>query len=208
MKKISTFIEALRLHKSTDVVTNPYRDTLVANNLRLYLEQMVYMKGRHVLLVGEAPGYRGCRITGIPFTSGRVFERISHPLLNTLENQLEFSEILAEPTATIVWEYLARKGSTPVFWNAFPFHPHAPGNTASNRSPTAAEVEIGAHYLRVVGAIFEPEIIAGIGRKGQQCASMVFPGKDIIYIAHPSHGGKRAFIAGMNGVFSPGYCAL
>ncbi len=25
-----------------------------------------------VLLIGEAPGYKGCKITGIPFTSGEV----------------------------------------------------------------------------------------------------------------------------------------
>ena len=208
MREIDKFIEALRLHKNTEFVTNPYRDTRVANNLRLYLNHMVHMKSGHVLLVGEAPGYRGCRVTGIPFTSGRVFERINHPLLKTLETQLELSEIVAEPTATIVWEYLARKRTTPLLWNAFPFHPHTGRNANSNRAPTVGEIEIGARYLQDLAAIFKPEIIAGIGRIGQQCASRVFPDKDIIYIAHPSFGGKRAFIAGMNRVLSRKCCAI
>ena len=202
MGAIDIFITSLRLHKSTDYVTNPYRDVRVAANLRLYLEHMVKVRGRRVLLVGEAPGYRGCRITGIPFTSGRVFERIKHPLLNTLGSQLEFSEVVAESSATIVWEYLSRKRTTPLFWNAFPFHPHAGRNPHSNRAPTAAEIDIGAGYLRELGAIFKPEIIAGIGRKGELCAGKVFPDADIVYIAHPSYGGKRAFTAGMNRLLS------
>lgn len=202
MREIDTFIRALRTPESTNSVTNPYRDSRTANNLRLYLEYMMAIAGRRVLLVGEAPGYRGCRITGIPFTSGRVFERIDHPLLRTLADQLQFSKVVAEASATIVWEYLSHKRLTPLFWNAFPFHPHAADNPDSNRAPTAAEIASGAPYLRALAEIFQPDIIAGIGRKGQQCVGRMFPEADIPYIAHPSHGGKTAFIAGMNRVLS------
>ncbi|UCG25887.1 MAG: hypothetical protein JSW55_07845, partial [Chloroflexota bacterium] len=46
-------------------------------NLRLYLSQIA-AAGPALLLVGEAPGYRGCRLTGVPFTSEAILldERI------------------------------------------------------------------------------------------------------------------------------------
>lgn len=46
---------------------NPYRNEVCRYNLKHYLD---YLSGRRVdiMLIGEAPGYRGCALTGIPFT--------------------------------------------------------------------------------------------------------------------------------------------
>jgi uracil DNA glycosylase superfamily protein len=81
-----------------------------------------YLEGRRragILLVGEAPGYLGARVSGIPFTS---------------ERQLTGSGP-AEATATIVRRVLAELGVEDeiLLWNVVPTHPHRPGNPSSNR---------------------------------------------------------------------------
>src|SRR5262245_8856227 len=84
-----------------------------------------------LLLVGEAPGFRGARISGIPFTSARQLTG-SGP---------------AEATATIVHRVLAELGidEDVVLWNVVPTHP---GTASSNRRPTRAEVDDGLPFLR------------------------------------------------------------
>jgi hypothetical protein len=42
-------------------------------NLELYLEEMLD-RAPKVLLLGEAPGFRGMRITGVPFTNRTMFQ--------------------------------------------------------------------------------------------------------------------------------------
>lgn len=198
MNTIEHFVAELAAQHSTVTVSNPYVDKNIADNLRLYLNAMISRPGKRILLVGEAPGYKGCKLTGIPFTSGRVFERFDHPLLTALAGRLRLADMEAENTATIVWEYLSRKKSpTPLFWNSFPFHPHPEGNEKKNRAPTAAEVEAGIHYLQRLNAIFRPELIAGIGTKGARCAKSALPERDVVCIRHPSFGGKKDFIRGM-----------
>src|SRR5690554_6491486 len=76
---IDTFIMQLATAAPLPHVTNHYARvggdgvTSEANkarhaNLRLYLRQMMTRRPSF-LLVGEAPGYRGCRVTGVPFTN-------------------------------------------------------------------------------------------------------------------------------------------
>lgn len=198
MSDIDDFVVDLTKQRNTATVRNPYLKQDIADNLHMYLVAMRKIKGKRILLVGEAPGYKGCGITGIPFTSGSVFERFNHPLLNEIGAQVKLSRIESENTATIVWKYLSGKHNTPLFWNSFPFHPHPKGNRNSNRAPTAAEVERGIGYLERLHAIFRPAIVGGIGRKGVECARKAFPHRKIISIRHPSFGGKSEFIAGMN----------
>ena len=162
---------------------------------------MLSRSGHRVLLVGEAPGHKGCAITGIPFTSGAVFQRFDHPLLVALKDRIHLPKVAAENTATMVWEYLSGKGVTPLFWNSFPFHPHKPGEPDSNRPPTPGEISVGSGFLEQIAALYCPETIAAIGKQGLKGLQQAFPKESPVCIRHPSNGGKRAFIAGMDDIF-------
>ncbi len=198
MNTIEEFIEELRKQKNTDTVTNPYLEKKVAENLNKYIKAMMNIEGERILLVGEAPGHKGCKITGIPFTSGRIFENIDHPLLKNLKNDLYLSKIESENTATIVWKYLATKNNTPLFWNSYPFHPHPNNILDKNRTPNNDEINKGIYFLKAIKHIYKPTIIAGIGNSGVECAQRAFPDMKIDYIRHPSFGGKSDFIKGMD----------
>lgn len=198
MDNISKFCFSLRKRKNTHLVFNPYRDPYLAANLEVYLRTIKKLAGGSILLVGEAPGYKGCKHTGIPFSSSSLFTESKHPLIEQLRGQLVLKNRESEVTAGIVWNYLAEVSVLPIFWNAFPFHPHVSRKNHSNRAPTRSEIQEGIPYLKDLGAIFQPGLIAGIGRAGQHCAQLAFPDQDISYIRHPSRGGKKAFIQGLD----------
>jgi hypothetical protein len=137
---------------------------------------VAYLEARadaRLLLVGEAPGFRGARVSGIPFTS---------------ERQLSGSGP-AEATASIVHGVLERLGLTDdvLLWNAVPAHPHRPGEPRSNRRPTRAEVEAGRRFVEALAAGRE---IVPVGRVAGEALGLP-------WIRHPSHGGAAAFAEGL-----------
>lgn len=150
---------------------NQYAEGIRSSLLRSRL--VGYLAARDtasILLVGEAPGYRGARVSGIPFTS---------------ERQLTGSGP-AEATATIVHRVLRELAieDDVLLWNVVPTHP---GTASSNRVPTRDEVALGSGF--VVPLARGRRVIA-VGR----VAECVLGG---VSVRHPAHGGASRFRAGL-----------
>jgi uracil-DNA glycosylase len=147
---------------------NQYADSaLRRERLAGYLESR---RSARFVLVGEAAGYRGARVSGLPFTS---------------ERQLTGSGP-AEASATIVHRTLRELGleEDVLLWNVVPTHP---GTATSNRTPTRAEVEAARRFLPPVT---RGRQIVAVGRLAAAVTGAP-------YVRHPSHGGAAAFAAGL-----------
>ena len=66
-KKIDAFIERLSAEQVRNLAENIYENEAQRENLRLYLKFLCKNNPTY-MWVDEAPGYKGCGITGIPFT--------------------------------------------------------------------------------------------------------------------------------------------
>lgn len=174
------------------------------HNLELYLQQM-YERAPRVLLIGEAPGYRGMRITGVPFTN-RTLLRSSSGCFglfgpeNGYEIPSDFPHASAEPTATVMWNVLTELDFLPLLWSAYPLHPHQPGNPLSNRTPSAAEVAIGQPVWCRLREIFPIQLTVAVGNIGYR--SITRMGESVSRVRHPSHGGKVEFANGLRALLT------
>lgn len=176
------------------------------SNLLRYLRDMEARRPPALLLF-EAPGYRGCRLTGVPVTSRRVLlEGVPELGLFGRDRgycdvpEAGFERIQGEQSATILWRALAALGSVPpLIWNSVPFHPHRAGRPLSNRTPRAAELTAGRDFLRIILAHFRPRLLVAVGRQAQ--ASLAALGVAHHALRHPAHGGSAAFLAGLNALF-------
>jgi uracil-DNA glycosylase len=139
------------------------RRTRLRDHLRLHARA-------DIVLVGEAAGYRGARVSGVPFTS---------------ERQLTGSGP-AEATATIVHRVLRELGieDDVLLWNVVPTHP---GTAASNRRPTRTEVLDARTFL---DEVTRGRTVVALGRLAAEVL-------DAPYVRHPSHGGGAEFAAGL-----------
>lgn len=199
MTDIELFIENLDSQNELQYVTNLYsgnshENLIRKNNLKLYLEKMKMLKPKFLLL-GEAPGYKGCRLTGIPFTSERIldnntfFKQQGFKCLNNSQN------LESEISATIIWNELEKFKEKPLIWNIFPFHPHQPNENKTNRTPNKKELKLGKEYLIQFLKLFSIEKIIALGRKPETQISDL--GLKYAYVRHPANGGKLKFIAGL-----------
>jgi len=158
------------------VTFNFYREGAGAatrrERLRVYLEIRAEAP---LLLVGEAPGFRGARVSGIPFTSERQLTGAGP----------------AEATATIVHRVLAELGLEDVLlWNVVPTHP---GTETSNRRPSRNELEAGLPFVRDLA---DGRQTIAVGRLAHSVLGDP-------YVRHPSHGGAVEFRAGLGTFLHP-----
>ncbi len=126
-----------------------------------------------LMLVGEAAGYRGARVSGLPFTSERQLTGAGP----------------AEASATIVHRVLAELGLEEhvLLWNLVPTHPHRAGEPDSNRRPTPAEVAAARSFVDELAV--RRRVIA-VGRLAEGVL-------DVASVRHPAHGGAADFRAGL-----------
>ena len=200
------FIEILKKENNLLNSVNQYSketefNEITSNNLKLYLNN-IYKRSPEYIFIGEAPGYKGCRITGIPFTSEYILLQDFKNGLFGNNNGYKIINVenpYKESTATIIWQYFRNKEIVPFFWNAFPFHPYKNNNFNSNRKPNNDEILIGIKYLDILLNIFKNSLkIVSIGDIAYNLLKNKYECK---YVRHPSHGGKRDFIKGMNEIF-------
>jgi uracil-DNA glycosylase len=147
---------------------NQYRASdLRRERLRAYLEAQTSAR---FVLVGEAAGYRGARVSGIPFTSERQLTGAGP----------------SEASATIVHRTLRELGAEDevVLWNVVPTHP---GSETTNRRPTRDEVRASLPFLDEL-------------RRGRRAIAVGRLAHEVLggrYLRHPSHGGASSFRAGL-----------
>jgi uracil-DNA glycosylase len=173
MRSLMDRLVAARIGRTTNFYRSGHGAARRCDRLTAYLASRADAPW---LLVGEAPGFRGARVSGIPFTS---------------ERQLT-GEGPAEATATIVHRVLDELGlaDAVLLWNVVPTHP---GTATSNRPPTRAEI--------AAGRVFAEELAPGrrvicVGR----IAHATLGGAAV---RHPSHGGAEAFAAGLRALMRP-----
>jgi uracil-DNA glycosylase len=147
---------------------NQYRDSALRRaRLTAYLESRC---DAEIVLVGEAAGHRGARISGVPFTSERQLTGAGP----------------AEATATIVHRVLGELEleERVLLWNVVPTHP---GTETANRRPTRIEIEGGLPFLRELA----------VGRRAVAVGRVAHGALGGPYVRHPSHGGAAAFRASL-----------
>lgn len=208
------FLQLLQAVPAMPKVCNPWKDyvegvdlmpeapTQRAAHLQAYLSARVGKA--KVLLIGEAPGYQGCRFSGIAMTSERMLlGNHEIPASAVFGDEIERrrtsgpaagqpAQGAAEPTATIVWKLMRQLGYAPdtfVFWNSFPFHPYkAVDLPMTNRAPTPAERVVTAHILPAMQALYPDATVVAVGRIAQASLPAGTPA-----VRHPAMGGATRF---------------
>ena len=210
------FVAALS-HYRAAAVFNPWgdidqrhdRDNLGAEIRRRQLEK--YLQERigvaDTLLCAEAIGYQGGHFSGIPMTSERLLlgglshkslypEMVFHDLVPQRTSREDLKPLgFTEPTATIVWGFLADQGIDPrrvILWNAFPWHPYHPDRgLLSNRTPKDEELAVGHQVLLQLLELGQFKQVVAVGEKSaQQLQSL---GIIASKVRHPANGGAGKF---------------
>jgi hypothetical protein len=188
---------------SSGSLFNMYRDEAVRvdkrgaaetrrGNLRNYL--CAFTSRPATLVIGEAPGPWGCRFTGVPYTSERLYVESALPFVGQKTSVSETPH--GERSAAIFWNVMTPHFPNFFTWNALPFHPHRSGEPLSIRSPKASEIYEHLGLLDEIMRIVEPEQLFAVGRAAQ--GALMKLNRSFVPIRHPSHGGARDFREGIN----------
>ena len=208
---ITGFVERLATVELGPACTNFFNHEVPANalrrhNLELYLQEMLERRPK-VLLVGEAPGFRGMRITGVPFTNRVILggPANSFGLFGPGKGYVlppDAAGVAAEPTATVLWQVLEEVGFLPLLWSAFPWHTHKPGQPMSNRTPRPSETKLGTSFWQELAELFGVTSIVAVGNVAQH--SLQRSGLSAPKIRHPAHGGRSGFKQGLEQLLESG----
>ena len=189
-EKIDNFINKLSNFKSRNNVKNPWEGENQRDNLKKFLMQA---KNPKYILIGEAPGRKGCLKCGVPFCDDYTLaELISEPSVEAKRSK--------ETSAQRIYQAF-KKGF--VAWNVFPFQPcYSDGR---NRTPTRNEIAEGEQYLLDFLDIFnDPDSkdtdskIILLGKKAKFSSRLSI--RTYLEILHPSpQADKQRSCRGMEG---------
>ncbi|MBZ0135039.1 MAG: uracil-DNA glycosylase [Planctomycetes bacterium] len=159
-------------------------------NLRRYLKALPAPK---YAFIGIAPGYRGARFTGVPFSdeSRICFPGSCYDRTSTRETAYR------EATAGIVLDLLGSRTDV-VCWNIVPWHPHKPGEALSNADPDAETIGYGLEVLEYFFQRLYPNVkVVAVGRTpATALTGFKVQGREIEVVAsvrHPARGGANDF---------------
>lgn len=205
MDIVKEFIDYLGQIETSESAENLYsgdsHESEIRNqNLYIYLTRMQKLTPT-ILLVGEAPGYKGCKLTGIPFTSEKILikdyyfdvlgEEQGYKHVNSID------KLQTEVSAFVVWNELNKYKELPVMWNIYPFHPFHFPNQNQNRKPSSAEIKIGKEIFIEFLNLFDIKKIGAVGKVSESGIRKLKLDIEIKYIRHPSYGGQTQFKKGL-----------
>jgi uracil-DNA glycosylase len=195
-----------KLPPSSPTLFNPWRDHCAdcepCNDPDAKLARLaVHLKcGPGFILCGEAPSHRGCKHSGIAFTSECLLMSGAIPRMPPMSHRLTTKKHpYKERSATIVWKALYNLGieKRTILWNALPIHPHEPGNEQSNRTPLPAEVdEFGKPALQMLVKEFPSATVVAIGKTAERLLDKM--GIAYTPVRHPAaRNGATEFTQGL-----------
>ncbi len=156
-------------------------------NLRNYLASFEGLP--RILIVGEAPGWRGCRFSGAPFCSEAQLVAGRLPFAGQPTSRAK--KPYSEASATHFWQALSQYHPHFLAWNCVPLHPYQPGRPLSNRAPSRAEILHWLPLLLEFIAILQPQHVIAVGRSAQ--TALQAGGVPALAARHPAHGGAKVF---------------
>lgn len=175
-------------------VDRPGADRIRRENLRRYLESFTIWP--ETLVIGEAPGWRGCRFSGVPFTSEAQLAG-SLPFCGASSSLSDQPH--REAAATIFWRVMRAYHPHFLAWNSLPQHPHLLGQPCSNRTPLQSEIRQADGALAKLVALLAPRQVIAVGNSAATTAQRL--GLAAIQVRHPGRGGAKAFTTSMRQAF-------
>ena len=168
-------------------------------NLWNYLDS--FKRVPKILIVGEAPGFKGCRFSGVPFTS--EWQLCNEIVPFSGKQSSTERKPRKERTATIFWktiEELPLQSGDFFVWNSVPLHPHDPVIPLSNKKPEDEEIGEFVPLLKRIADILNPKKRIALGRKAEN--TFCIAGIKAEYIHHPANDIKGEFKIGMKRLFA------
>jgi len=188
-------------------LANPYRSSDAAQNLSVFLSRRDPL-AETILLVGEAPGYRGAAVSGVPLASLSVLGDAWGDPWESFGPTAGYAAPATAPyrreaTATIVWQALAHlfhAAPLPLTWNAVPFHPF--GSSLQSNAPLAKrDLAIGQPWIEALLELFPSVLVVAVGARADDALNAI--GVEHRVVRHPSRGGKADFAEGLAAISFP-----